>query len=136
VDPREEDQRLLAPIEIVRAAIAALNRGDVEAALTYCAQDIVVWAPGRELEGQEIKGRDSLRLVLEYSEARWPDMWTAIRSIVAAGNRVAVEMTTVATEGGTTLAQPMAAFYTVEEGLIVEQRSYYDLAALQRSLDR
>ena len=116
--------------------IAALNRGDIDAALELCDPEIVLWAPGRALEGQEIRGRENLRLVLEYSEARWPDMWTGVQSIVAAGNRVAVELATVASEAGQTIAQPMAAFYTIEDGLIVEQRSYYDLGALERVLSR
>lgn len=126
--------RATSPVDIVRASIAALNRGDIDEALTYCADDIVLWAPGRDLEGQEVIGKEQLRLVLEYSEARWPDMWTAVRSIVADGERVAVEMTTVATEGGRQIAQPMAAFYRVRDGLIVEQASYYDLGALTRAL--
>ncbi|MBX6342095.1 MAG: nuclear transport factor 2 family protein [Thermomicrobiaceae bacterium] len=128
------EERPRTPVEVVQASIAALNRGDIDAALDLCADDIVLWAPGRDLEGQEIRGKERLRLILEYSEARWPDMWSAVRAIVADGERVAVEMTTVASEGGRSLIQPMAAFYTVRDGLIVEQRSYYDLGALARAL--
>ncbi|HET7035775.1 MAG TPA: nuclear transport factor 2 family protein [Thermomicrobiaceae bacterium] len=130
------EERATAPVEVVRAVITALNRGDVETALSYCHPEIVLWAPGQLLEGQEIQGRERLRYVLEYSEARWPDMWTSVQSIVASGGRVAVELTSVASEAGQTIAQPMAAFYTVEGGLIVEQRSYYDLGALERMLKR
>ena len=130
------EDRPSAPIDVVNASIAALNRGDVDEALTYCADDIALWAPGQELEGQEIRGKDQLRLVLEYSEARWPDLWTAVRSMVADQGRVAVEMTIVATEAGVRLAQPAAAFYVVRDGLIVEQSSYYDLGALSRMLTR
>ena len=68
------DERATSPVDVVRASIAALNRGDIDEALEYCADDIVVWAPGRELDGQEVRGKEQLRLVLEYSEARWPDM--------------------------------------------------------------
>lgn len=130
------DERSESPAEVVRSVIAALNRGDIPAALALCHAEIVLWAPGRALEGQEIRGREHLRLVLEQSEARWPDMWTGVQTMVAVGNRVAVELTTVASEAGRRLAQPMAAFYTVEHGLIVEQRSYYDLGALERELRR
>ncbi|MDI3341687.1 MAG: nuclear transport factor 2 family protein [Sphaerobacter sp.] len=128
------EQRATSPVDVVRASIAALNRGDIDEALAYCADDIVLWAPGRELEGQEVRGKAQLRLVLEYSEARWPDMWAAVRTIIADGERVAVEMTTVATERGQRITQPMAAFYRVRDGLIVEQSSYYDLGALTRAL--
>jgi ketosteroid isomerase-like protein len=129
----EEEQ---SPIEVVRAAIAALNRGDVEAALGYCADDVVVWSAGRELAGQELRGKDALRAVLEFGEACWPDTWSAVRTIIADGNQVAVEMTTVATEQDRKIIQPMAAFFTVEDGLIVGQRSYFDLGALDRALGR
>src|SRR5579884_2830681 len=92
------EERATTPVGVVRAVIAALNRGDIDAALAYCHPEIVLWAPGQLLEGQEIRGLERLRFVLEYSEARWPDMWTSVQSIVAAGSRVAVELTTVATE--------------------------------------
>lgn len=130
------EDRPTNPAEVVAASIAALNRGDVDDALAYCADDIILWAPGHELTGQEIRGKETLRLVLEHSEARWPDLWTAVRAVVASGERVAVEMTIVATEGGVHLSQPAAAFYVVHEGLIVEQSSYYDLGALSRRLSR
>lgn len=128
------DERATSPIDVVTASIAALNRGDVETALSYCADDIVLWAPGRDLDGQEIVGKERLRMVLEHTEAHWPDIWTSIETIIADGERVAVEMTTVATERGERIAQRMSAFYTVIDGLIVEQRSYYDLGALRRAL--
>lgn len=129
------EQRPLQPIEVVQASIAALNRGDIDVALTYCADDIVLWAPGQDLEGQEIRGKEQLRLVLEASEAAWPDTWTAIRSIIADADRVAVELTTVATDRDQRISQPMAAFYRVREGLIIEQAGYYDLGALRRVLE-
>lgn len=128
------DGRATSPADIVQATIAALNRGDIETALTYCADDIIAWAPGHDLDGQEIRGKEHLRVILDYSEAHWPDMWTAVRSVVADGDRVAVEMTTVATERGRRIVQPMAAFYRVRDGLIVEQSSYYDLGALTRAI--
>lgn len=129
------ERRPVQPVEVVQASIAALNRGDIDAALTYCADDIILWAPGQDLEGQEIHGKEQLRMVLEASEAEWPDTWTAIRSIIADGDGVAVELTTVATVHDRRISQPMAAFYRVREGLIVEQSGYYDLGALRRVLE-
>jgi ketosteroid isomerase-like protein len=124
-----------APIDVVRRSIAAMNRGDVEAALACCADDVVVWSPGYDLSGQRLEGKKALGRVLQLTEEAWPEMWTNINSIVAGGNTVAVEMTAVAREGGRPISQPMAAFYWVEDGLIVEQRSYYDLGALGRIID-
>ena len=124
----------VSPVEIVKLAIAALNRGDVDAVLCLCAEDVTLWAPGPDLVGQQVTGKDQLRDLLEYSEDRWPDTWTSIDSIMGDGELVAVEMTTVASQEGVSLVQPMAAFYRVRDGQIVEQRSYYDLRALDLRL--
>lgn len=123
-------------MEIVKSAIAALNRGDIEQVLELCSDDISVWAPGQDLTGQRVNGKGELRELLELSEARWPGVWTSIDSIFGDGERVAVEMTMVSSEDGIQLIQPIAAFYTLRDGLIVEQRSYYDLRALEKRLNQ
>jgi hypothetical protein len=45
------------------------------------------------------------------------------------------ELTTLATANDRRISQPMAAFYRIREGLIVEQSGYYDLGALRRVLE-
>jgi uncharacterized protein len=121
---------------VVRHAIESLNRGDIDAVIACCADDVVVWAPGPDLTGQQLRGSEELRAMLEDSESNWPDLWSDVVSIVASGESVAVEMTSVASEGGQRIQQPMAAFFRVRDGLIVEQRSYFDLGALQRVILR
>jgi ketosteroid isomerase-like protein len=122
------------PVEIVRALIAALNRGAIDEALHLCADDIVLWSPGVDLAGQWVRGKDELRQQLEFSEAAWPGTWISIDAIVAENERVALEMTVVVTSDGSSVVQPMSAFYTVRDGLVVTQRSYFDLGALERRL--
>jgi uncharacterized protein len=128
------DRSTSEPTEVVRELVAALNRGAIDDALRLCADDIVLWSPGLDLAGQLIHGKDELRQHLEFAEASWPGMWVSIDSIVAAGERVALEMTSVVSSEGESVVQPMAAFYTVHDGLIIEQRSYFDLGALDRRL--
>ncbi len=128
------ESHMCDPVGIVKALVSALNRGDIETALSFCAEDIVLWAPGPDLTGQQISGKAELRELLELSEICWPNMWTSIDSIIGDSERVAVEMTTVTSESGVSLVHPMAAFYTFKQGLIVEQRSYYDLRALDKRL--
>ncbi|MDW8060682.1 MAG: nuclear transport factor 2 family protein [Thermomicrobium sp.] len=118
------------PIDVVRTVLAALNRGDLETALRYCADEIVLWAPGPTPEGTELRGKDALRAFLEASEFAWPDSWAALRTVVASGEEVAVELVATATHGGERVTQPMAAFFTVRDGLIVRQACYFDLAGL------
>ncbi|WP_038037699.1 nuclear transport factor 2 family protein [Thermorudis peleae] len=123
-----------SPREVVHAVLAALNRGDIEEALRYCAEDIVLWSPGPELTGQEVHGKAQLRALLEANERYWPDTWCAIQTFIADGEHVAVELMTVATHNGRRVIQPMAAFFTVRDGLIVRQANYFDLAALIATL--
>jgi hypothetical protein len=47
------------PVAVVRAVLAALNRGDLETALGYCADDIVLWAPGPTPSGTELRGKQA-----------------------------------------------------------------------------
>lgn len=123
-----------SPVEVVRRALAALNRGDIEAALALCADDIVVWAPGPTPQGIEIRGKRALRAFLEASEAMWPDGWAAVRRIVADEECVAVELVATATHGGERITQPMAAFFAVRDGLIAYQACYFDVAGLLEAL--
>jgi len=129
-----EQRAAFEPVEVVRSLIAALNRGAIDEALHHCADDIVLWSPGIELSGQVVHGKDELRQQLEFSEAAWPGTLTSIDAIVADGERVALEMTIVVSSDGESVVQPMSAFYTVREGLVIEQRSYFDLGALDRRL--
>lgn len=128
------ERSAVEPVEVVRVLIAALNRGAIDEALGLCADDIVLWSPGVDLVGQTVRGKDELRQQLEFSEVAWPGTWTSIDAIVADGERVALEMTIVVSSDGESVVQPMSAFYTVRDGLVVEQRSYFDLGALDRRL--
>ena len=128
------DRSVSEPVDVVRTLVAALNRGAIDDALCLCADEILLWSPGPDLLGQLIRGKDELRQHLEFAEASWPGMWVSIDSIVAAGERVALEMTSVVSSEGESVVQPMAAFYIVHDGLIVEQRSYFDLGALDHRL--
>lgn len=75
-------------------------------------------------------GKEALRAFLEASETVWPDSWAAVRTLVADGDEVAVELVATATHGTERVTQPMAAFFTVRDGLIVRQACYFDLAGL------
>jgi len=123
------------PESIVRTLVAALNRGDIAGVLDLCAGDIELWSPGPELAGQALHGKDELRQMLEESESRWPDSWLAIRSLIADGEQVAAEMTTVVSSNNRPVSQPFAVFYTVRDGLVVRQASYFDLRALEDALE-
>lgn len=128
------DSSTIEPVEVVREIVAALNRGAIADVLRLCAADIVLWSPSLDSSGQTIRGKEQLRQHLEFAEESWPGMWMSIDSIVAAGERVALELTSVLSTEHGQIVVPMAAFYAVREGLVVEQRNYFDLAALDRRL--
>lgn len=128
-----EDQ--LTPEAVVRALIASLNRGDIPGVLQLCSGEVELWSPGQDLAGQTLRGKDEARQMLEESERRWPDSWLAIRSLVAEGEVVAAELTSVVTLAGRSVRQPFAVFYTVQNGLVVRQASYFDLESLSEALE-
>jgi uncharacterized protein len=63
-------------VEIVRTAFTAFDRGDIEAVLRLCAEDIVITQPP-ELPGVSAKQRGH-RGVLE-AFAIWPEQWEDYR---------------------------------------------------------
>ena len=74
------------PVEIVRSAIAALNRGDIERCWGSASDERDLWAPGPDLIGQQVTGKDELQRTAGVSEGRWPDTWTSIDSITGEGD--------------------------------------------------
>ncbi|HEX3723443.1 MAG TPA: nuclear transport factor 2 family protein, partial [Nitrolancea sp.] len=89
------DSSTIEPAEVVRNVVAALNRGAVADVLRLCADDLVLWSPSLDSAGQSIRGKEQLRQHLEFAEESWPGIWMSIDSIVAAGDLVALELTSV-----------------------------------------
>ncbi len=73
-------------VEIVRKAVAAYARGDLDAALTNADPDIV-WNPVEEAATQ---GQDAIRANVERWETDWEDYEATPEEYIDAGDQVLV----------------------------------------------
>ena len=75
-------------VEIVRKAVEAYARGDLDTALTNAAPDIV-WNPVEEAAAQ---GHDAIRANVERWETDWEDYEATPEEYIDAGDQVLVTM--------------------------------------------
>ena len=125
--------------------VKALNQHDPQAFAAFYAQDCSVILPEHP---QPRKGRDAVRKDFEKTVANYPDMKYMLRGFTAGGDTVAVELIATGTHistmpsgaGGSTkqtLELPIASFQRInDQGLIVEDRRYYDMALVMQQLGR
>ena len=73
-------------VEIVRKAVEAYARGDLDTALTYADPDII-WNPVEEVAS---KGHDAIRANLERWETDWEDYEATPEEHIDAGDQVLV----------------------------------------------
>ena len=71
----ERTERRLAPVDVVRAAYAAYNRGDLDEGLSYISPDVEWVLPPSALHGDVLHGPDALHHLLRseyeaFSEIR------------------------------------------------------------------
>ncbi len=131
--------------DIVRRLADAMNRRDANAETALFAQDAVRYNPMRP-EG--VRGREAMRKVSENLAKAFPIMTISIMHISAKGDTVATEWVATGRHSGA-LELPTgslaptnrevtirgANFYQFNrEGLISEDRGYYDVASFLRQL--
>ena len=117
-------------VEQVRRALAAWNRGDVDAWLEG-AHPEVEWISeiGRRLEGSDraYRGLAGLREYWDDWHATW-DVHIDLTDTIDAGETV-IAIANVTTRGeasGIDLEQPVAYVFEFEDGLARRVRSYFD----------
>lgn len=115
----------MTPSETVSAFIEAIERLDVDAAITMLAEDVSY----ENVPMRPITGREGVRSVLDNflgaaSEVSWP-----VSSQITHGNRVVNERVDRFKIGDGWLELPVAGFFDVDQhGLITLWRDYFDLA--------
>ena len=115
-------------VEVVRAAIDALNRGDLDAALENTAPDFV-WDNSAAMG--EHRGvyttREQMRRVLAYSAELWESMRFEIDALIEAGEHVVVPHTThVRGRDGIEVEARTTWLFTLRDGRIEHVRLYQD----------
>ena len=114
----------MTPSETVSAFIEAIERLDVDAAITMLAEDVSY----ENVPMRPITGREGVRAVLDNflgaaSEVSWP-----VSSQITHGNRVVNERVDRFKIGDGWLELPVAGFFDVDQhGLITLWRDYFDL---------
>ncbi len=131
--------------DLIRRLADAINRRDVNAQAALYAQDAVSYSP---VTPEGLRGREAIRKVRENLTNAFPDTNIRVLNINAKGDTVAVEYVATGRHSGAlelptgTLAPTNreitlrgANFYRFNrEGLISEDRGYYDLASFLQQL--
>jgi steroid delta-isomerase-like uncharacterized protein len=114
--------------------VKALNQHDLQAFQSFYAEDCKVIDPEYP---SPLRGRDAVRKDFEKTLAEYPDIKYTLTGVMVSGDRVAVELIARGTHLGNTLELPIAAFQKINnEGLVVEDRRYYDMALVMQQLGR
>jgi steroid delta-isomerase-like uncharacterized protein len=132
-----EDRQML---ERVASALAACNRGDLDAALAAVATD-VIW---RDVVLGVLHGRDALYDATKAYMAAFPDLRIEQTSSTLAPPRLALELTVTGTHRGELLGVPATGRWTEnyvavvvtldDNGLMIEGTLYWNPLAIMEQL--
>jgi steroid delta-isomerase-like uncharacterized protein len=132
--------------EFVRRYLDAINRGDVPGLGALYASDAVLYDP---LAPEPVRGREAIQATFAAFKQAIPDLrWELIAPVVGDGQRVTFEVKVSGVNSGL-LAMPQgelpptgsAVSFTMaiaetldEDGLIAEERSYFDATGFAAQL--
>jgi steroid delta-isomerase-like uncharacterized protein len=128
-----------ANVALVRAALDALNNGDIDACVAFLSPDFVMNLAGLP----PMHGPDVWRQGADVIKRGFPDLRGNIDDIVAAGDRVALRLTFRGTHQGEYLGIPATGraieyvsheFYRIAGGLFAEEWICSDFATMHGQL--
>jgi ketosteroid isomerase-like protein len=114
-------------VEIVRAALEAFNRGDVDAVVADAAPDLEYVATGAiPGAGGVYRGPEGFRRFLETFWGEFADARIELHEFIDAGNRVLVSQTLRGRgkQSGVEANWPVWQLWTLRDGKIVRGRGY------------
>lgn len=132
--------------ELARRYVDTFNDRDVDAWVALFAEDAVVHDP---FFPEPSKGREAIENVEQGVLRAFPDMrWRQLRPAIDVGDRVAVELAVNAVNGGPlempngklpatgrAISFETGVFWLIRpDGLIVEERSYFDATGVAAQL--
>jgi ketosteroid isomerase-like protein len=123
-------------VDTLRRSYAALNEGDVDAALEALDDD-AVWYESPELPGGDaFHGREALRRFLRDFLADWREFHQEVEDVVEAGDRFAVliHLTAVGRVSGVEADTRYGHVWTMRGGTGVKVEGYRDQDAARRSV--
>lgn len=107
----------------VEDMFAAFNAHDVERLKTFYADDAIVYAPE---SCEPTIGRDAIGASYAEMFAHISDVHDELETVVTEGSKTAVIFTASSDAPGAAFQLPIAAFLTIEDGLIVEDRVFFN----------
>ncbi len=120
----------MTPQEVVGAFIAAIEARDVDAALTFLAEDVSY----ENMPMDPIVGREMTGMVLHsYLDLSTEVEWRIVREVVD-GDVVINERVDRFHIGDGWLELPVAGFWEVRDGLVTLWRDYFDMTAYTTQL--
>jgi ketosteroid isomerase-like protein len=122
--PKEMEQMFVA----LRAACAAFNRGDIDAALAPIDTNIEWSEPPEFPDGGAYPGREGATRYLTQSRDGWAEGASAPERFITAGNRIVVFVhARVRLEGSNEWHEVrLADVYTVRNGKAIQMRAFAD----------
>ena len=121
---------------MIRSSYAAMNRGDVEAALAALHSD-AVWNESPELPGADrFQGREEIERFLRGFLEQWETFHQEVTSVIVERERALamITLTAIGRESGAQVRARYAHLWTMREGLGVEVDAFYDVEKALREL--
>ena len=121
---------------MIRSSYAAMNRGEVEAALAALHPD-AVWNESPELPGADrFQGREEIERFLRGFLEQWETFHQEVTSVIVERERALamITLTAIGRESGAQVRARYAHLWTMCEGLGVEVDAFYDVEKALREL--
>jgi ketosteroid isomerase-like protein len=140
LNPRDHDLRELGEdderVQCLRAAYAAISRGDIDAALAALPlhPDVELLEPVQFVAGGHYRGAAEAERYFRRSRAAWDELELVPEAFLDAGERVVVLLRARGrpTAGGDVVESTFADVVTIAEGRLLRIEAYVDRnAALQ-----
>ena len=129
-----------ANIDLVRAALAAFNSGNLDACADFITEDFVINIAGMPFQ---MRGRDAWMQNAQVMHSAFPGVQGHIEDIFSSGDRVAVRLTMRGTHEGEFLGIPATGrtveytsieIYRTADRLLAEEWICSDTATMMRQL--
>ena len=109
--------------DVIAAMFEAFNAHDVDALKAIYAADAKVYSP----ESCEPRvGREAIGASYAELFEQIPDVHDTVHTVISEGNRAAVVFTAASRQPGMEFELSISAFLVIENGLVVEDRVFFD----------
>jgi len=108
-------------VELVRSALDAMNREDIAALIAFSHPDIELRTLIGDVEGRADHGHDGVRQYFADMHDAWTENEYAVEDLIDAGSDRVVALVRWRAAGrgsGIRVDQPLAAVYSVRDGLV------------------